>query len=141
MLSIYDYNYCCGLRIHVQNFANTNTAERHIPADRHSETVLYMLATAGMRVLPEISQAAILAEIRRRTPLLTNFHFADNHVNVISGKEEGMYAWISANYVLNRLRIGENGKREESVGIIDMGGGSIQIAFEVDQQEIGFITL
>ena len=45
-----------------------------------------------------------------------------------------MYAWISANYVLNRLRIGENGKREESVGIIDMGGGSIQIAFEVDQQ-------
>ena len=100
-----------------------------------------MLATAGMRVLPEISQAAILAEIRRRTPLLTNFHFADNHVDVISGKEEGMYAWISANYVLNRLRIGENGKREESVGIIDMGGGSIQIAFEVDQQEIGFITL
>ena len=96
-----------------------------------------MLATAGMRVLPEISQAAILAEIRRRTPLLTNFHFADNHVDVISGKEEGMYAWISANYVLNRLRIGENGKREDSVGIIDMGGGSTQIAFEVDQQEFG----
>lgn len=109
-------------------------AEKHIPPDRHSETVLYMLATAGMRMLPLKSQNDILSELRRRTPRITNFHFADNHVDVISGKEEGMYAWISANYVLGRLKVDSNGKREDSVGIIDMGGGSTQIAFEVSQQ-------
>ena len=80
-------------------------AEKHIPSDRHSETVLYMLATAGMRMLPPKAQSDILSELRRRTPRITNFHFADNHVDVISGKEEGMYAWISANYVLGRLKV------------------------------------
>ena len=93
-----------------------------------------MLATAGMRMLPVKSQNAILGELRRRIPLLTNFYFADNHAAVITGKEEGLYAWISANYVLGRLRIDERGDRAESVGIIDMGGGSTQIAFEVPEQ-------
>ena len=28
-------------------------AAKHIPEEKHSETLLYILATAGMRVLPE----------------------------------------------------------------------------------------
>lgn len=109
-------------------------AEKHIPRDRHSETVLYMLATAGMRMIPEVSQNAILNELRVNVPRVTNFLFSDNHVDIISGKEEGVYAWISANYVLNRLKVDTDGNRAPSVGIIDMGGGSVQIAFEVPSQ-------
>lgn len=110
-------------------------AEKHIPSDRHSETVLYMLATAGMRMIPEADQNIILSELRANVPKVTNFIFSDNHVDIISGKEEGVYAWISANYVLNRLKINPNGERAPSVGIIDMGGGSVQIAFEVPSQD------
>ena len=84
---------------------HSKLAEKHIPPNCHSETVLYMVATAGMRTLPLKSQNDILSELRRRTPRITNFHFADNHVDVISGKEEGMFAWISANYVLGRLKV------------------------------------
>lgn len=93
-----------------------------------------MLATAGMRMLPVESQNSILGELRRRIPRLTNFYFAENHAAVITGKEEGLFAWISANYVLGRLRVDDQGQRAESVGIIDMGGGSTQIAFEVPEQ-------
>ena len=93
-----------------------------------------MLATAGMRMLPVKSQNTILSELRRRIPRLTSFYFADNHAAVITGKEEGLYAWISANYVLGRLRVDDQGARADSVGIIDMGGGSTQIAFEVPEQ-------
>jgi len=109
-------------------------AEAHIPPERHAETVFYMLATAGMRMLPVESQNSILGELRRRIPRLTNFYFAENHAAVITGKEEGLFAWISANYVLGRLRVDDQGQRAESVGIIDMGGGSTQIAFEVPEQ-------
>ena len=64
-----------------------------------------MLATAGMRMIPESDQNAILSELRANVPKVTNFIFSDNHVDIISGKEEGVYAWISANYVLNRLKV------------------------------------
>ena len=80
-------------------------AASHIPPDRHSDTVLYMLATAGMRMIPESKQNAILNEIRSNVPKVSSFLFTDQHVGVISGKEEGVFAWISANYVLGRLKV------------------------------------
>ena len=92
-------------------------AEKHIPSDRHSETVLYMLATAGMRMIPEADQNAILSELRANVPKVTNFIFSDNHVDIISGKEEGVYAWISANYVLNRLKVLKVGSSNISITI------------------------
>ena len=58
-----------------------------------------------MRMIPESDQNAILSELRANVPKVTNFIFSDNHVDIISGKEEGVYAWISANYVLNRLKV------------------------------------
>ena len=80
-------------------------AASHIPADRHSETVLYLLATAGMRLLDPVEQNGILSHLRSVVPTLVNFAFSDSHVDIISGKEAGIYAWISANYVLNRLKV------------------------------------
>lgn len=49
----------------------------------------------------------------------------------------GVYAWIGINFVLGRFDHAEEGSqgqpisRQRTVGIMDMGGASLQIAYEV----------
>ncbi|CAG5116087.1 unnamed protein product [Candidula unifasciata] len=128
-------------------------AQKYIPANKYPETVLYVLATAGMRMLPESAQRAILLDLRNDIKKDFSFIAPENHFEVISGKQEGVYAWIAINYVLGRFSHSSAGSdssaapvelvhsvegetavthtRKRTVGIIDMGGGSVQIAFEV----------
>ncbi|KAM9379583.1 ectonucleoside triphosphate diphosphohydrolase 7 [Phaethornis superciliosus] len=121
-------------------------AAAHVPAEKHTETPLYVLCTAGMRLLPERQQAAILEDLVRNVPLEFDFLFSKSHAEVISGKQEGVYAWIGINFVLGRfdhedeedvmvtVAMGDQGEslvRKRTVGILDMGGASLQIAYEV----------
>ena len=46
---------------------------------------------------------AILDDIIVDIPSWYDFHFEKTHVEVISGEAEGMYAWISLNYMLGRF--------------------------------------
>lgn len=127
-------------------------AANHIPEEKHSETLLYILATAGMRVLPESTQRRILDELQTSIPKDFKFVVADNHFEVITGKQEGVYGWISVNYILDKFSHGIEEhplvivdvpgqssasiphSRRRTVGVIDMGGGSMQIAFEVTRK-------
>ncbi|NWR59450.1 ENTP7 diphosphohydrolase, partial [Bucorvus abyssinicus] len=121
-------------------------AAAHVPGQKHKETPLYILCTAGMRLLPERQQAAILEDLVRNVPLEFDFLFSKSHAEVISGKQEGVYAWIGINFVLGRfdhedeedavvtVALGNQGEslvRKRTVGILDMGGASLQIAYEV----------
>lgn len=63
-----------------------------IPEHKHKETPLYILATAGMRMLSTADQESILDDLRVDIPLKYNFHFMASHVEVITGKQEGKYA-------------------------------------------------
>ena len=54
------------------------------------ETPLYILATAGMRMLSTADQEAILDDLRVDISLKYNFHFTSSHVEVITGKQEGI---------------------------------------------------
>ena len=49
------------------------------------------------------SVKAILDDIITDIPSWYDFHFEKTHVEVISGEAEGMYAWISLNYMLGRF--------------------------------------
>uniref|UniRef100_A0A8C8VDJ4 nucleoside-triphosphate phosphatase n=1 Tax=Pelusios castaneus TaxID=367368 RepID=A0A8C8VDJ4_9SAUR len=121
-------------------------AAAHVPVTKHKETPLYILCTAGMRLLPERQQAAILEDLVKNVPLEFDFLFSESHTEVISGKQEGVYAWIGINFVLGRfdheeeedamvtVSLGgqaESLVRKRTVGILDMGGASLQIAYEV----------
>ncbi|KAJ8365318.1 hypothetical protein SKAU_G00141490 [Synaphobranchus kaupii] len=123
-------------------------AAAHIPKKKHRETPLYILCTAGMRLLTESQQAAILEDLVTDVPVEFDFLFSSSHAEVISGKQEGVYAWIGINFVLGRFDHAEEGEeavvevttggqnqepisRRRTVGIIDMGGASLQIAYEV----------
>ncbi|KAF3688039.1 Ectonucleoside triphosphate diphosphohydrolase 7 [Channa argus] len=113
-------------------------AAAHVPRSKHKETPLYILCTAGMRLLPESQQAAILEDLVTDVPLDFDFLFSRSHAEVISGKQEGVYAWIGINFVLHRFDHPEEGSqnqqpisRRRTMGIMDMGGASLQIAYEV----------
>ena len=77
-------------------------AMKHIPGQHQSTTPLFLLATAGMRLLSPEKQAAILnsacAYARQRTPFL--LPDCDAHFQVIDGTTEGLYGWIAINYLL-----------------------------------------
>ncbi|XP_003218500.1 ectonucleoside triphosphate diphosphohydrolase 7 [Anolis carolinensis] len=126
-------------------------AAAHVPKAKHKETPLYILCTAGMRLLPDWQQSAILKDLVRDVPLEFDFLFSESHAEVISGKQEGVYAWIGINFVLGRFDHDEEADalvsvtladqketlvRKRTVGILDMGGASLQIAYEVPSSTV-----
>lgn len=123
-------------------------AAESVPEKHHRETPLYILATAGMRLLHSKQQTAILDDLKTGIPKKFNFSFTENSVEIITGKQEGVYQWIAVNYILGRFDHNLNGPmavvdisnpssdrpllfRKQTLGIMDMGGASMQIAFEI----------
>lgn len=49
------------------------------------------------------AQDAILSNVRLDVTLHYNFLFSETHVEVISGKQEGVYAWVAINYALHNF--------------------------------------
>jgi hypothetical protein len=87
-------------------------AAAHIPSALVASTPVYVLATAGLRLLPVAERDAVLANVRaglRTEAQAGRFLFeSDSQVNVISGEEEGLYGWVALNYLRNRFGDLEN---------------------------------
>ncbi len=99
----------------------------HLPTSRAASALLYVKATAGLRLLP-VRQAELLLEAvgsglsnRTRCP----FSFVD--ARVISGEEEALFGWLSANALLGRLGRGA-AAHSDTVAWLDLGGASAQLA-------------
>ncbi|KAL5220640.1 hypothetical protein ABZP36_025353 [Zizania latifolia] len=103
-------------------------ARRRVPPERWEKTDVRLMATAGLRLLDAVVAEAVLESCRA---LLreSGFQFQDEWATVISGAEEGMYAWIAANYALDTL--GDD--LQDTTGIIELGGASIQVTFVTDK--------
>jgi apyrase len=117
-----------------------DVARDEVPAKMRSRTKLTLRATAGIRLLPEGAEAAeAIMRAARKKLMGTGFDVEDRRVSVMSGEDEGKYAWTSVNYLLGRVGVGksfENGgggaeDGTSTVAVLDLGGGSAQIAFAV----------
>ncbi|RPB05991.1 hypothetical protein L873DRAFT_1785134 [Choiromyces venosus 120613-1] len=111
-----------------------------IPKDAIAHTPLFLLATAGMRLLPDLQRKTLLDEICTYARRTTQFRLpdCDLHIQVITGETEGLYGWISANYLLGGFDDPEthaHGKGHHTYGFLDMGGASAQIAFAPNATE------
>ncbi|XP_010554315.1 PREDICTED: probable apyrase 6 isoform X2 [Tarenaya hassleriana] len=99
-------------------------AKRRIPKGLRMESEIRLMATAGMRLLELPAQERIL-EVVRRVLRSSGFKFRDDWASVISGSDEGIYAWVIANYALGSL----GGDPLQTTGIIELGGASAQVTF------------
>lgn len=115
-------------------------ALKYVPLEEAPRTPLFLLATAGMRILPEAQQKAVLEETCAFAKKTTRFLLpdCDLHIQVIPGETEGLYGWIAANYLLKGFDNPEShdhGKGHHTYGFLDMGGASAQIAFAPNSTE------
>ncbi|XP_053548503.1 ectonucleoside triphosphate diphosphohydrolase 1 [Bombina bombina] len=116
-------------------------ASNMIPENRHSETPVYLGATAGMRLLRLYNSnladdvLAAVADTLRASP------FDFQGARIITGQEEGAYGWTTINYLLGNFIQGSSwldvlpvSKRTGTSGALDLGGASTQITFESNEK-------
>lgn len=100
-------------------------AKDTVPADLQSCTPIAVQATAGLRKVGEEKSQKILDAVKEH--LETSTPFAVTTVAIMSGEDEGVYAWVTANYLLGLIGTSE---KTPTVAVFDLGGGSTQIVFE-----------
>ncbi|MEZ4450612.1 MAG: hypothetical protein R3B09_14115 [Nannocystaceae bacterium] len=98
-----------------------------LPEACKEKTPVALMATAGMRLVEgeaggdaasKALYSAITAQVKAAG---LDLRFA----GTISGTQEAVYGWLTANYALGKLG------GDETVGALDLGGASTQIAFAV----------
>ena len=112
-----------------------------VPQESRSSTPIFLLATAGMRLLSDNRRKRLLDTICSYTKSTTEYLITDCdlHFQVIPGETEGLYGWIAANYLLGGFDAPEehdHGKNHHTYGFLDMGGASAQIAFAPNSTEV-----
>lgn len=103
-------------------------ALKKVPEAKRGCTPVAVKATAGLRLLGKEKSDAILAEVR--THLETDYPFAvvsGDGISIMDGKDEGVFAWITTNYLLGNIGLEE---KIPTAAVFDLGGGSTQIVFE-----------
>ena len=115
-------------------------ARQIVPDDVVQRTPVFLLATAGMRLLDEPRQRVLLNQICAYFRANSDFTLpdCDAHIQVIGGDTEGLYGWIATNYLMDSFDNPEghaHGKGHHTYGFLDMGGASTQIAFEPNATE------
>jgi len=100
-----------------------------------SEANFYLKATAGMRSISEEEQNKKL-DIIRNVIKKSNLKFLnDDWVKVIDGSEEGLFGWITGNYLNKILFENEKEGKLKNIpyGSIDLGGYSLEITFTTNE--------
>ncbi|KAJ5937871.1 guanosine-diphosphatase [Penicillium verhagenii] len=105
-------------------------AMQNVPAEYRSCTPVAVKATAGLRLLgPELS-TNILDAVRHRLETAYPFPVVAKEkggVEIMDGKDEGVYAWITTNYLLGKIG---GPDLTPTAAVFDLGGGSTQIVFQ-----------
>jgi len=99
----------------------------HKPHLDLSHVPVYLGATAGVRNLTEQAQHNVMRGVRKFLRSSDNY-FAFRHdaqARILSGEEEGTFAWLGLNYFTSSIEW----SAESTWGSLDFGGDSMQIAF------------
>jgi guanosine-diphosphatase len=105
-------------------------AMKFVPEKLMGCSPIAVKATAGLRRIgPEPAQV-ILDQVRNH--LENDFPFPvvsaeKEGVVIMEGTDEGVYAWITVNYLLGKIG---GPDKSETAAVFDLGGGSTQIVFE-----------
>eukprot|EP01134_Creolimax_fragrantissima_P007706 CFRG7706T1 len=110
-----------------------------VPSELRSTTPIVLRASAGLRMIEAEKAERILQRVRDYFRTFS-FTFHDNDVSIMSGDDEdsrnntltpGAYAWVTVNYLKKNI----GNPPEKTSGVLDLGGGSTQIAFAASNAE------
>ncbi|KAL1314431.1 nucleoside-triphosphatase-like [Arachis ipaensis] len=104
-------------------------AQDIIPLQLQPKTPLRLGATAGLRLLEGDTAERILQAVRDMFRTRSNLNVQSDAVTVIDGTQEGSYMWVTLNYLLENL----GNEYSRTVGVVDLGGASIQMAYAVSK--------
>ncbi|XP_059480536.1 ectonucleoside triphosphate diphosphohydrolase 5-like isoform X2 [Neocloeon triangulifer] len=113
-----------------QMLALLERAKDVVPPSERGHTPLAMKATAGLRLLPRQKADKLIEEVRevfRESP----FHSTSHSISIMDGTDEGLFSWFTVNFLRDRF----GGGPENTVVALDLGGGSTQVTFALDEDE------
>jgi apyrase len=116
-------------------------AKARVPTALHKKTPLFLGATAGLRMLGDKQANVLLKEgissvvslssrpynrlfvLAERVCREYDFVVKPDSFKIMAGTDEGKYAWVAINYLLGALGL----EADDTLGVIDLGGGSVQM--------------
>lgn len=112
-----------------------------VPSNVRKETSFYVYGTAGMRGLPVDQQESLCQRIEKVLESLSSYRLTEpggkSTVQVISGLHEGVWGFVTLNFLLGTLGIGEeNFSPLSTYGALDLGGASTQMTFYSEEREM-----
>ncbi|XP_067248699.1 ectonucleoside triphosphate diphosphohydrolase 3 [Chanodichthys erythropterus] len=114
-----------------------------IPSHQHNSTPVFLGATAGMRLLHMKNEETSNTILNDMKNYLSSLPFNFQNASIISGQEEGLYGWITVNYLMgnflekNLWNSWVHPHGAKTVGSLDLGGASTQIAFATSDDAKG----
>lgn len=93
----------------------------NIPTRYYSTTPIALKATAGLRKLDPSKAKNIILSL---STLIKSLPFKFHSVDIMDGKDEAIFAWITINYLSKNLA------SKTTAAILDLGGASTQIVFQ-----------
>ncbi|XP_071710858.1 apyrase 2-like [Rutidosis leptorrhynchoides] len=106
-------------------------AEKVVPKDMRENTPVKVGATAGLRQLGVDASERILQAVKDFLKVKSSLKSNDDWVTVLDGTQEGAYQWVTINYLLKKL----GKKYSQTVGVVDLGGGSVQMAYAISEAD------
>ncbi|KMZ73834.1 Ectonucleoside triphosphate diphosphohydrolase 5 [Zostera marina] len=106
-------------------------AENVVPFELRHKTPIRVGATAGLRALGIEKSDRILQAVRVFLHDQSSLTSAQDAVTVLDGSQEGTFQWVTINYLLGNLGKGYS----STVGVVDLGGGSVQMAYAISEKE------
>ncbi|KAF9532214.1 nucleoside phosphatase family-domain-containing protein, partial [Crepidotus variabilis] len=108
-------------------------AKKTVPEALWGCTPITVKATARLWLSPATEPNIILDAVEHRLRTAYPFRLSSKPgegVKIMDEKEEGIYEWITANYLLGTIG-GETAQGEKSTyAVLDLGGGSTRLVFE-----------
>ncbi|NXI58577.1 ENTP2 diphosphohydrolase, partial [Chloroceryle aenea] len=117
-----------------------NWAQKEIPSEQHSQTPLYLGATASMRQLnlthPILSDGLLAA----LTVALKSSPFDFQGAQILSRTDEEAFNWVAVNYVLeNFFKYNWQGQLVPSgkgmAGVLSVGGTSTELTYKEEEKQ------
>ncbi|CAI0448985.1 unnamed protein product [Linum tenue] len=106
-------------------------AEAAVPKELRSKTPVRVGATAGLRALEGDASDRILQAVRDLLKDRSSLKSDADSVTVLDGSQEGSYQWVTINYLSGKL----GRSYASTVGVVDLGGGSVQMAYAISEAD------